>query len=152
MDTTKPLLSGNAAKVVGALGTLLAGASPLLPAVSGVSLTAPALILGFILVSLAGLASAPPAVTEGKPVLQGSALVIAGGAAGLLQQFYSVIPAGWPQSLALAVLAILAWLTGRAMPQLGSASKATVQAASEAGSQASAEVTNKAEALQEIGK
>lgn len=115
MDTTKPLLSGLAATIVGTIGTLLAAASPVLPApwatVAG--------IVGFLMAALAGLSVAAPKVTEGKPVLQGVALTIATGALSMLVQFYAAIPVGWPQSIALGLAALLAWLTGAALPALG---------------------------------
>lgn len=115
MDTSKPLLSGLAATIVGTLGTLAAAASPVVPAPWGALVG----IVGFLAAALAGLSVAAPKVTEGRPLLQGVALTIATGALSLLVQFYSVIPAGWPQSVALGVAALLAWLTGRALPALG---------------------------------
>lgn len=146
MDTTKPVISGNAAKIVGGLGTLLAAVSPLLPAVGGVSLSIPAAVVGFILAALAGLSVAAPNVTEGKPILQGAALSVATAVLTLLVQFWPSVPAGWPQSAALAVAAVLAWLTGHALPKLGSPSQAPITDA-----EASADVS-KADALKELGK
>jgi hypothetical protein len=118
MDTTKPLLSGLAATILGTVGTLAAAVSPVVPAPWGALVG----IVGFLLAALAGLTVAAPKVTEGRPVLQGVALTVATGALSVLVQFYPVVPAGWPQSVALGVGALLAWLTGHALPALGATS------------------------------
>lgn len=111
----KPLLSGTAASIVGALGVALAAASPFLPAPWG-AVTG---TVGFLAAALAGLSAKAPSITEGKPVLQGGALTVATGAFGLLLQAYPGLPPGWPQSVALAAAAVLAILTGKALPALG---------------------------------
>lgn len=116
MDTTKPLLSGLAATIVGTIGTLVVTLSVALPAPWAFT----AGLAGFVACVLAGLSARPPAVTEGSPILQGAALTIATTVAGLLVQFWSLVPAGWPQSLALAAAALISWLTGHALPMLGS--------------------------------
>ena len=117
MNEVKPLLSGVAATVVGAIGTILAAASVAIPQPWGFF----AGLVGFIAAALAGSAVAPPKVVEGAAHLQGAALTVAGSLAGLLTYAWPSIPAGWPQSLAMAAAALLSWATGKAMPQLGSA-------------------------------
>lgn len=114
---TRPLLSGLAATIVGTLGLVLAGLAPVLPSPWAV----PVGVVGFLAAVLAGMSARPPSVVAGSPLLQGTALTLATGALTLLVQFYSAVPAGWPQSLALGVAALLCWLTGQALPQLGSA-------------------------------
>lgn len=114
---TRPLLSGIAATIVGALGIALAAASPFFPDPWSVFVG----IVGFIAAALAGLAARPPSVVASSPILQGAAFSLASGALTLLVQFYSVVPAGWPQSVAVGVAALLCRLTGQALPQLGSA-------------------------------
>ena len=116
MDTTKPLLSGTAATIVGTVGLALAAISVALPAPWGFV----AGLAGFLCATLAGLSARPPAAVEGKPVLQGAALAIVTTLGGLLVQFWSLVPAGWPQSFALAAAALISWLTGHALPMLGS--------------------------------
>jgi len=148
MDTTKPLLSGTVAVILGTIGTLAAGASALIPAPWGTLVA----VVGFLLAALAGLAVAPPAVTEGKPVLQGAALAVATTALSLLSQFYAMVPVGWPQSIALAVAALLAWLTGKALPKLGTPSQAQLAAATQAGDAAAGAVVTKADAVAELEK
>ena len=148
MDTTKPLLSGTVAVILGTIGTLAAGASALIPAPWGTLVA----VVGFLLAALAGLAVAPPAVTEGKPVLQGAALAVATTALSLLSQFYAMVPVGWPQSIALAVAALLAWLTGKALPKLGTPSQAQLAAATQAGDAAAGAVVTKADAVTELEK
>lgn len=139
----KPLLSGTAAAIVGAIGTVVMGAAAFVPApwnlVAG--------IVGFLACSLAGLAVASPKITEGKPILQGTAWALASGALGLLATAFPAIPTGWPQSIALAVAGLLAVLTGQALPALGSPSHEKLEAAVKAGAEAEAKVTGKAEAL-----
>lgn len=112
MDTSKPLLSGTAAIVVGTLGGLAATASVFIPAPWG-SLV---MVLGFVACVVAGVASPMPKFAAGKPLLQGSALVGALAVSGLVEQLYTVLPAGWPQGLALGVAGLLAFLTGKAAP------------------------------------
>lgn len=112
---TKPLLSGTAALVVGTLGTLAAAAAVFVPQPWG-GLVA---VLGFVAASLAGFAVASPKLTEGRPVLQGGLLTGAVALLGLLAEFWAMLPPGWPQSLAAGAAALLAWLTGRALPPLG---------------------------------
>lgn len=111
----KPLLSGTVALVVGSLGTAAAAIAPLLPPPFSV----PVGIIGFISAALAGLAVRPPAVVEGKPLVQGTALTLSGLALGGLAQLYPMLPAGWPQSAAFGVVAVLAWLSGKTLPALG---------------------------------
>lgn len=112
MDTSKPLLSGTAALVVGTIGGVAAAASAFIPAPWGTLV----MVLGFVACVVAGVAAPLPKFAAGKPLLQGGALTVALGAAGLVEQFYTALPAGWPQSLALGAGALLAWLTGRAAP------------------------------------
>lgn len=136
-------LSGKAAFIVGTVGGLLAAVSPFIPAPWGM----PATILGFLAASLAGLAANPPHVTEGKPLLQGGLLTAATAVMTMLVQFFPAIPAGWPQSIALGLAAFLAWATGRALPHLGSPSKAQLEAAKVAGGVAAEKVATKADAI-----
>ena len=112
MDTSKPLLSGPAALVVGTVGGLAAAASPAIPSPWGTLV----MILGFVACVVAGVAAPLPKFAAGRPLLQGTALTVAVGASGLVEQFHATLPAGWPQSLALGLVALLAWLTGRAAP------------------------------------
>lgn len=137
MDTTKPLLSGTAALIIGTICGLATAASAFIPSPWGTLVA----IIGFIGCVLAGTSAKPPSVTAGKPVLQGALLTIAGSLEGVLHQFYAMIPPGWPQSLALGLAAILAWLTGHALPALGSPSPAALVVAQEAGAAAVAQVT-----------
>ena len=134
------------AAVIAAVGAALAAVSPALPAV----LQTPAAILGMLLAGLGGSAVKPPYLTDGKPVLQGLTLTIATGILGALTQFWFMIPAGWPQSVALSAAALLAFLTGKAMPALGSVSKEQLDAAAKAGEVAAGAVANKAAALDVI--
>jgi hypothetical protein len=112
MDTSKPLLSGPAALIVGTIGGLAAAASAFVPAPWG----ALVMVLGFVACVVAGVASPMPKFAAGKPVLQGTALVGALAVSGLVEQLYTVLPAGWPQGLALGVSGLLAFLTGKAAP------------------------------------
>lgn len=148
LDTTKPLLSGTAAAIVGTIGTIAAGASILVPAPWGTLVA----VLGFLAAAIAGLSAPAPKVTEGRPVLQGTALAVATTVLTLLVQFYAMVPPGWPQSIALSVAALLAWLTGKALPALGAPSQAQLAAAVAAGDAASAVVDTKAEALSALEK
>jgi hypothetical protein len=136
-------LSGKAALIVGAIGGLIAAVSPFLPAPWSMPVT----IVGFLAASLAGLGAAAPKVAEGKPVLQGGLLTVATTALTLEVQFFGAIPQGWPQSIALGLGALLAWLTGHALPHLGSPSTAQLEAAQAAGDAASAAVATKADAV-----
>lgn len=125
MDTSKPFLSGLAATIVGTIGLLLVAMSPSLPAtwafVAG--------LVGFIACVLAGFSARPPAFVEGSPKLQGAALSIAIAVGGFLVQFWPMIPAGWPQSLAAGLAALLGWLTGKAIPQAGSTAQPALPSA-----------------------
>lgn len=116
MDTTKPLLTGKAAFIVGTIGGLAAAAGALIPAPWGTLV----MVLGFTACVVAGVAAPPPKVTEGKPILQGAALTAAVGLVEPLHMLYGMLPAGWPQGLGMGVLGLLAWLTGRALPALSS--------------------------------
>lgn len=109
-------LPGRWAAVVGALGATLAGLAPALPWPDAM---VPVAVLGFLLASLGGLAVAPPPITEGRPLVQGTALAVATGGVAAVTQLYPGIPDGWPKSLALAGAAILAWASGSALPHLG---------------------------------
>lgn len=115
----KTLLSGTAAIVVGLVGSLVMAATPFVPTPWNVL----AGLVGFLACALAGLSVKPPEVMAGRPILQGTALTAATGIGALLQQM--VLPAlatspEWAQSIAYVVLGVLAWLTGRALPALGS--------------------------------
>lgn len=136
-------LSGKAAFIVGTIGGLLAAASPFIPA----PWSMPATILGFLAASLAGLAANPPHVTEGKPILQGGLLTAATAVMTVLVQLFPAIPPGWPQSIALGLAAFLAWVTGRALPHLGSPSQAQLSEAKAAGEVAAEKVVTKADAI-----
>lgn len=116
-------LPGPWAASLGTLGTVLAAAAPALPWADA---TTPVAVAGFLAASLGGLGAAPPSFAEGRPLVQGGALTAATAALAVLQQLWPQVPAGWPQSLALAGGALLAWATGSAMPHLG----ATVNAPS----------------------
>lgn len=112
MDASKPLLTGRAAFLVGTVGGLAATFSPALPE----PWRNLVLVLGYVACVVAGVASPLPSFAAGKPLLQGAALTAAVGAAGLVEQFHTVLPAGWPQGLALGAGGLLAFLTGRAAP------------------------------------
>jgi hypothetical protein len=99
---------------IGGLGLALAAGSVAVPAPWGVPVAA----LGALAAALAGFSAPSPAVVEGKPLLQGGALAAAGSAALVLQMSWAVIPAGWPQSVALAALTLLCWATGKVLPQV----------------------------------
>lgn len=148
IDTTKPLLSGTAALIVGTIGTIAAGASIMVPAPWGTLVA----VLGFLAAAIAGLSAPAPKVTEGRPVLQGAALTVATTVLTLLGQFYAMVPPGWPQSIALSVAALLAWLTGKALPALGTPSPAQLAAASSAGDAAAAAVDSKPGAVSVLEK
>lgn len=122
MDTSKPLLSGTAALIVGTIGGIALAASAFVPAPWGTLVG----LLGFIACVVAGTAAPTPKVVEGKPILQGGALTAAIGVGEVLHQFYGSLPAGWPQGLALGGAGLLAWLTGRALPPLGAQTAAPV--------------------------
>lgn len=150
--TSKPLLTGLAANIVGALGVAVVAAAAVLPA----PWSSVAGVVGFLAASLAGLASKPPEFAEGKPVLQGTVLSVVGTALALLVQFYAVIPAPF-QPIALAVAAALALLTGKAMPALGSPSHEKLVEAQTTGAVAAAQAAtaakvDKLDALTGIGK
>jgi hypothetical protein len=116
LDTTKPLLSGTAATFVGTIGNLLVTLSPAFPAPWSFFVG----LAGFLACVLAGLSARPPAAVEGSAKLQGGALSAAVLLGGVLTQFWPMIPVGWPQSFALAAAALISWLTGHALPMLGS--------------------------------
>lgn len=130
----KPLISGTAAVIIGAIGTAVLAGAPFIPAPWGTV----AGLVGFLACSLAGLSAAAPVFAEGKPILQGAVLTAATAALGLLSTAYPALPSGWPQSVALAVAGVLALLTGKAMPALGSPSHAALEAAKLQGVKASA--------------
>lgn len=136
-------LSGRAALIVGTIGGLIAAASPFIPA----PWSMPGAILGFLAASLAGLGAAAPKVAEGKPVLQGGVLSAATVAMTVLVQFFPLIPQGWPQSITLGLGTLLAWLTGHAMPALGSPSTAQLEQAKADGDAAAAGVITKEQAI-----
>ena len=143
--STTPL-SPQVALIVGTIGGLIAAASPFIPA----PWSMPVAIVGFLAASLAGLAAAAPKVAEGKPVVQGALLSVATAAMTMLVQFFSVIPQGWPQSIALGLAAVLAWLTGHALPPLGSPSAGQLEQAKAVGIAAAEGVISKADAIAEL--
>jgi len=116
MDFTRPLLSGVTATIVGTIGLALAAISIAIPQPWGFWIG----LVGFLASGLAGMASRPPQVVEGAPKLQGAALAIAVALGGMLTQYWPMIPVGWPQGFAMTLAAAISWLTGRALPQLGS--------------------------------
>lgn len=143
MDTSRPLLSGLAATIVGTVGLLAVTAAPTLPDpwVFFVGLG------GFVMCVLAGFSARPPAFVEGNARLQGILLTLAGLAAGVLERFWALIPVGWPQSLAMALAALLGWLTGKAIPMAGSTpqlSPSTLHVPFVADSRSAAEILTRA--------
>lgn len=116
MDLSKPLFSGTVGAIVGTLGVLTAGASTLLPDPWNYFVG----VAGVLAAALAGMSARPPTLVEGRPILQGAALVVAGGLGALLVQAWPMIPVGWPQAIALTVAAVISRLTGHALPMLGS--------------------------------
>lgn len=113
---SKGLLSGTAALIVGAIGMAAMAASAFVPAPWGTLVG----VVGFLGAALAGLAAPPPRFAEGKPLLQGTAFTIATSVLALAQQAWPFIPPAF-QPVALAVVGLVAWLTGRSMPALGTA-------------------------------
>jgi hypothetical protein len=140
MDFTRPLLSGVAATIVGTIGLALAAISIAIPQPWGFFVG----LVGFLAAALAGMASRPPEVVEGSPKLQGTALAIATTLGGLLVQYWPMIPVGWPQSVAMVVAAVVSWLTGRALPQLGSTSIPTARIDLVGGARGAADLFNRA--------
>jgi len=116
MDFSKPLLSGLAASIVGTIGLALAAISIAIPQPLGFWVG----LAGFLASGLAGMASRPPQVVEGNPKVQGAALAIAVALGGMLTQYWPLIPSGWPQGIAMVFAAVISWLTGHALPMLGS--------------------------------
>ena len=116
MDFTRPLLSGVAATIVGTLGLALAAISIAIPQPWGFWIG----LVGFLASGLAGMASRPPRAVEGSPKVQGAALAIAVALGGMLTQYWPLIPVGWPQGIAMVFAAVISWLTGHALPMLGS--------------------------------
>lgn len=123
MDFTKPFLSGVAATIVGTFGLALAAISIAIPQPWGFWVG----LVGFAASLISGMSARPPQMVEGAPKLQGTALVLAGSIGGLLVQYWPMIPVGWPQGLAMALAAVISWLTGKVLPQLGSTSIPTAR-------------------------
>jgi hypothetical protein len=142
----KPLFSPTVAAVFAAIGAGVAAVSAVVPAPWGTIVG----IVGFLAAGLGGASVAAPSITEGKPLLQGAALTVGTSALALLAQFYAVIPTGWPQSVAMALGALMAWATGKAMPALGAPSPAVLEAAKTDGEAAAAAVASKKAALDAI--
>jgi hypothetical protein len=140
MDFTRPLLSGVAATIVGTIGLALAAISIAIPQPWGFFVG----LVGFLASGLAGMASRPPEVVEGSPKLQGAALAIATTLGGLLVQYWPVVPVGWPQGFAMAAAALISWLTGHALPQLGSTSIPTARIDLVGGARGAANLFNRA--------
>lgn len=105
-------LSGRVALIVGSIGGLAVLASPFIPSPWSFVVG----LVGFIACALAGFSVKPPAVVEGRPVLQGGALAAAITAMEVIPKFWEMVPHGWPQSVALGVASLLAFLTGRVLP------------------------------------
>lgn len=79
-------------------------------------------IAAFIAASLVGGVAAPPQWVAGRPVVQGGAVAVAGGAAVALQSVAAAVPESSPWWLRLGTQVgamAAAWLAGRAAPQLG---------------------------------
>lgn len=113
--TMKPILSGLALKIVAVVGAGVAAAATQLPD----PWKTPVAIAGCILSALSGLAAPSPEVTAGKPILQGTLATSAATVAAVIQNYMTTLPPTW-QALAGGILALLAYLTGSALPQLGS--------------------------------
>ncbi len=143
IDTTKPPLSGTAAAIVGGIGAVAVVAHPFIPSPWGTLV----LIAGGIMAALAGFAAKPPQFAAGKPVLQGSALALVGSLEGIITHFYTMAPPGWIQSIVGLVIALLAWLGGKAAPQLGSPTVEQLKQAEAAGQGAADAVATKADAV-----
>lgn len=117
MDTPYPSpLPARWAALLGVLGTALAAAGPALPWADAAY---PVAVLGWLTATVGGLSAAPPRLTEGRPLVQGTFLTVATVALVVLHELAPSIPAGWPQSVATAAGALLLWATGGAMPHLG---------------------------------
>ena len=123
MDFKKPLLSGTAAIIVGAVGGVVVAASAFLPD----PWSKVAMVVGFIVCVVAGVAAPMPTFSAGKPLVQGAGLTVALALSTGLEQFYHLIPEGWPRSLAFGLAALLAFLAGKSAPSFASASPSEPQ-------------------------
>lgn len=117
---TPPATSSGLPKVVAAILGTLAGlavpASALLPPpFNGV-----VMIVGFILAAVAGVALPTPTWAEGKPLLQGTLLTVAGSVVPILAAVANGLPTGPLQTGAYALALAAALAAGKVAPQLGS--------------------------------
>lgn len=103
--------------VVGAVGGLVA---PLIPPPFGGLV----LIVAFVCAALSGAAVRPPALTDGKPVLQGAAVGVASTVAAVAGQASTALPEGPWQVGATAVGLLAAWAAGKTAPALGAGARA----------------------------
>lgn len=149
MDTKKPLLSGTAALIVGTIGGIAVAASAFLPD----PWNKVAMIAGFIVCVIAGVAAPMPSFAAGKPILQGAGLTVALSLSTGLEQFYHLLPDGWPRSLALGAAALLAFLCGKAAPSFGAAPQAPAgPSPQELGDDAGGKVVTLQDAKDVLGK
>lgn len=103
------------AGVLGILAGLAVPASALLPP----PFNGLVMIVGFILAAVAGVALPTPQWAEGKPILQGTLLTVAGSAVPILVGVANTLPAGPLQAGAYALALAAALAAGKVAPQLG---------------------------------
>jgi len=104
----------NVATVLGVISVAALAVAQFVPAPFGTLVS----IIAFVLGTLSGLTTKAPAFLEGRPVLQGSSVGVL--AAGIpLAASAAASTTGWVQFAASTVALLLAWLTGKAAPQLG---------------------------------
>ena len=108
-------LSPKVATVLGAVASALAVAAAFIPPPWG----ALAGVVAFVVGALAGLSLPAPKFLAGRPVLQGTALTVTGGAVPFLAQLGAMLPEGWPRAAANGLALLGAVLAGLAAPQLG---------------------------------
>ena len=114
--------------VLGVLGSALAVAAPVLPWADAAT---PVAWAGFLLAGLGGLAGKPPDFLDGRPLVQGAWLTVASTGLVVVQQLWAagvMPPAGWPQSLALFGVGLLAWAAGKPLPHLGATTNVRLEA------------------------
>ena len=120
MEPRKALLSGTASLIVGAIGMAALAAAGFVPAPWNVVVG----LVGLLGAGLAGLAAPPFKFAASAPKVQGSVFAVAGMLGGVIEQTWAMIPPTF-QPIALTVAGLLAWLTGRAMPALGTQAPST---------------------------
>lgn len=111
----KPLVPAGVAVVLAALSPMLLMAGSVLPAPWGGVVS----ILAFVMAGLAGIALPSPAWADGRPIVQGPALLVAGTAGPLVAGLSEHLPDGPIRLVAATVALVATFLAGKAAPQLG---------------------------------